>query len=74
MIEEVLQIERDTGTNFWLKAFKMEMRNVRVAFDVCKDGKIPVGFKEIKGHLSLYGSRSTDGSSEGVYLLEHCVA
>jgi hypothetical protein len=50
-VEEALEIDWRTGTNFWQKAIKKEMRNVMVAFDIHDDGEVPVGFKEISCHL-----------------------
>ena len=41
---EALEIYHNTGTTFWCAALELEMKNVRVAFNVLKDGdNVPVG-------------------------------
>lgn len=57
--DEALQIDRETGTDYWAKAIEKEMKNVRVAFDVRDDisieearsGKKLVGYQEIGCHM-----------------------
>jgi hypothetical protein len=53
-VREAVEIDRRTGTNYWREALDLEMKNVRVAFDVL-EGKdeIPQGYQQIRGHLIL---------------------
>jgi ribosomal protein L31E len=50
-VEDALEIDARTNTDFWRKAIEKEMNNVRIAFKVCEDGVIPVMHKEIRCHL-----------------------
>ena len=50
-VEEALDIDRRTGTDFWRKAIEKEMRNVMVAFEFRDDNVVPIGYKEITCHL-----------------------
>ena len=58
-VEEAYEIDRTTGTNFWMKAIEKEMANVRVAFEKLenisveemKTGKIKPGFKFCSTHM-----------------------
>mmetsp|Transcript_15996 Transcript_15996/g.23839 ORF Transcript_15996/g.23839 Transcript_15996/m.23839 type:complete len:1130 (+) Transcript_15996:7540-10929(+) len=58
-VDEALQIDKETGTDFWRKAIEKEMLNVRCAFEEkegltpeeARKGKVLVGFQEIKCHL-----------------------
>lgn len=50
-VEEALEIDRRTGTDFWQKAIEKELHNVAVAFEVQEDGTVPVGYKEIPCHF-----------------------
>ena len=50
-VEEALEIDRETGTDFWQKAIEKEMKNIRAAYEYSEDGKIPVGYKEIPLHM-----------------------
>lgn len=40
-MDEAYAIDSVTGTSFWRDAIEKEMRNLRVAFDVLKDGAAP---------------------------------
>ena len=40
-MEEAYAIDKATGTTFWHDAIELEMKNVRVAFDVLPDGVAP---------------------------------
>ena len=40
-VEEAYAIDKATGTTFWRDAIELEMKNVRVAFDVLPDGVAP---------------------------------
>lgn len=56
---EVLQIDKETGTNFWEKAIEKELRKVKVAWETRDDltvkeacnGKTLIGYTEIKCHM-----------------------
>jgi hypothetical protein len=51
-VKEALEIDRRTGTSYWREALDLEMKNVRVAFDVLDDkDEVPVGYQQIRGHL-----------------------
>ena len=58
-VEEALQIDEETGTDFWHKAIEKGMKNVRVAFErwdggtkeEARDGKKLVGYQEIGCHM-----------------------
>ena len=51
-VKEALEIDRRTGTTFWRDGLALEMKNVRVAFDVLKDGDgIPPDFQQINCHM-----------------------
>ena len=58
-VEEAYEIDRITGTDFWMKAIEKEMANVRVAFeklegvtiDEMKTGKVKPGFKFCSTHM-----------------------
>jgi hypothetical protein len=53
-VKEAVEIDAKTGTNYWREALDLEMKNVRVAFDVLDDkDEIPVGYHQIRGHLIL---------------------
>jgi hypothetical protein len=48
-VERALEIDKETGTDFWRKAIEREMRNVLPAFRFTDDDEIPPNFyKEIK--------------------------
>ena len=56
---EALQIDKETGTDFWQKAIEKELRKVKIAWEVRDDldlnevhkGKQLVGFTEIACHM-----------------------
>ncbi|GFH55427.1 hypothetical protein CTEN210_11903 [Chaetoceros tenuissimus] len=58
-VKEAYEIDRLTGTNFWMKAIEKEMTNVRIAFEklegVTKEekrlGKVKPGFKFCDTHM-----------------------
>ena len=50
-VEEVLRIDKETGTGFWRMAIEKEMKNVMPAFEFCDDDKMPVGYKKIQCHM-----------------------
>ena len=61
-VQEALQIDKETGTDFWWQAIQKEMKKVMIAFDYdesvtpdqIRDGLAKgkyVGFQEIKCHM-----------------------
>jgi hypothetical protein len=58
-VEQALSIDKQMGTDFWLKAIEKEMKNVGVAFEIwdggtiedARSGKKLVGYQEIKCHM-----------------------
>ena len=58
-VEEALEIDRITNTDFWRKAIEKEMQNVRVAFELLegvteeqmRTGKIKPGYNFITTHM-----------------------
>ena len=58
-VEEALQIDNETGTDFWRKAIEKEMSKVRIAFDRWDEGTLEearsgqklIGYQEISCHM-----------------------
>ena len=51
-IQEAKQIDEENGDTLWMDAVRMEMKNVRVAFDAYdKDPDTLIGYTQITGHL-----------------------
>ncbi len=51
-MEEAYLINKATGTSFWHDAIELEMKNVRVAFDVLPDGvATPSDHQYMKCHM-----------------------
>ena len=51
-IQEALQIDKDSNTNFWRKAIEKEHKNVLVAFQLLEDDELlPIGSKRIPYHM-----------------------
>ena len=51
-MEEALQFDKDNGNNLWAKSLEKELKNVRVAFELLREGEeIPVGSKLIPYHF-----------------------
>ena len=46
-MEEALRIDEQTGTNFWRKAIKQEMKNVLPAFKFIDNNVVPKFYKHI---------------------------
>lgn len=44
---EALRLDRESGTDFWQRAIKKEMKNIGCAFEFPADGKPPVGYQKI---------------------------
>jgi len=51
-VQRALEIDRETGTTFWLKALQKEMSAVGIAFKILENGEIvPVGYTKINCHI-----------------------
>ena len=52
-VEEAIELDRQNGNTLWQDAINKEMNNVRIAFQLCENGKedIPIGYQEIKCHM-----------------------
>jgi hypothetical protein len=51
-VKEALEIDQDTGTDFWRKAIALEMKNVQPAFKFLEDDEsVPVGYQQINCHM-----------------------
>ena len=50
-VERALEIDRENGNTLWRDAINKEMSNIRVAFKILDDGKIPPGFQEMQCHM-----------------------
>ena len=47
-LRRALEIDRETGTNFWRKALEKEMKNILPVFEILEEGqKVPVGSTKI---------------------------
>ena len=53
-VKEAAQLDANNGDTKWMDAILKEMTNVRVAFDILKDGyRAPIGHKQINCHLNF---------------------
>jgi hypothetical protein len=62
-VKRALEIDEETGTDFWYQAIKLEMEKVKVAYEVneewtpeqIRSGEAPgfIGFQEIRCHLIM---------------------
>ena len=51
-VKEATELDAKNGDTKWMDAISKEMKNVRVAFDILKDGdRAPIGHKKINFHL-----------------------
>ena len=51
-VQEARDIDRDTGTTFWMDAIRKEMKNCAKAFEILPEGSpIPVGHTHIDCHM-----------------------
>ena len=51
-VKEAAELDSKNGDTKWIDAILKEMTNVRVAFDIPKDGdRAPIGHKQINCHL-----------------------
>ena len=48
---EALQMDRESGTDFWQRVIEKEMKNINCAFELHADGKVPVGYQKIDCHM-----------------------
>jgi hypothetical protein len=51
LVEEALRIDKETGTEFWLRAIDKEMKNIEPAFEFRDDDVMPVGYQHIDCHM-----------------------
>ena len=52
IVKEAAKLDAKNGDTKWMNAISKEMTNVRVAFDILKDGdRAPIGHKQINCHL-----------------------
>ena len=51
-VKGAAELDKKNGDTKWMDAIAKEMKNVRVAFDILKDGdRAPIGHKKINCHL-----------------------
>ena len=51
-VKEAAELDKKNGDTNWMDEIAKEMTNVRVAFDILKDGdRAPIGHKQINCHL-----------------------
>ena len=51
-VKEAAKLDTNIGDTKWMDEILKEMKNVRVAFDILKDGdRAPIGHKQINFHL-----------------------
>ena len=59
-VKEAAKLDAKNGDTKWMDAISKEMTNVRVAFDILKDGDLaPIGHKQINCHL-IYDVKMED--------------
>ena len=59
-VKEAATLDAKNGDTKWMDAISKEMTNVRVAFDILKDGdRAPIGHKQINCHL-IYDVKMED--------------
>ena len=52
MIQQALDIDKQTGTTYWYDAIQKEVCNVKVAFNILDENEnVPVGYQFIKCHM-----------------------
>jgi Reverse transcriptase (RNA-dependent DNA polymerase) len=80
MVSRALEIDAETGTDFWRKAIEKESKNVAPAFEILPEGKVPPGYTKITCHMIfdikmdftrearfVAGGHLTDPPKESVY-------
>ena len=51
-VKEAAELDKKNGDTKWMDAIAKEMKNVRVAFDILKDGdRAPIDHKQMNCHL-----------------------
>ena len=50
-VTEALQMDRESGTNFWMHPIEKELKTIDCALEFPKDGKAPVGCQKIVCHM-----------------------
>ena len=51
-VERALEIDKETGTTFWYDAIQLEMKNVKIAFNILDDGQVvPPGHQYMDCHI-----------------------
>jgi hypothetical protein len=50
-VEEAMQIDRETGTNFWQKAIEKEMKTIMIALEFKDNDVMPIGHRKIDCHM-----------------------
>jgi hypothetical protein len=59
IIKQAIEIDREAGNTLWMDAIKLEMKNVRVAFeDFDGHPNSLVGYTQITGHLLFDASKA----------------
>ena len=59
-VKEAAKLDAKNGDNKWMDAISKEMTNVRVSFDILKDGdRAPIGHKQINCHM-IYDVKMED--------------
>ena len=60
IVKEAAKLDANNGYTKWMDAIPKEMKNVRVPFDILKDGeRAPIGHKQINCHL-IYDVKMED--------------
>jgi hypothetical protein len=50
-VTKALQVDEETGTDFWAKVIAKEMKTIDHAFEFHDDDKMPVGYQKINCHM-----------------------
>ena len=52
IVKETAELDANNGDTKWMDTISKKMTNVKVAFDILKDGdRAPIGHKQINRHL-----------------------
>ena len=72
-VKEASGLDTNNGDTKWMDAIAKEMTNVRVAFDILKDGdRAPIGHKQINCHLIFEVKWRTSGAKLGLLPEDTC--
>ena len=69
-VEEALQIDEETGTDYWRKANEKEMKNMMPAFEFHNDDNMPVGYAKFQCHMAFdvkTGDSTRKGLSKAIF-------